>query len=139
MDPRQLFSDERLRGFCVYRGRAPESRDHCPSKVLLDEPFPPNLPVVEACLECNNNSSLDEQYVACLIEAVVCGSTNANNIFRLHIKRILEETPGLAARLENGKRVDKAGLASEKYQLTHGDTHSHLLREMIEIRASLLS
>jgi hypothetical protein len=109
MDPRQLFSDERLRGFCVYCGRPPESRDHCPSKVLLDEPFPPNLPVVEACLECNNNSSLDEQYVACLIETVVCGSTNANNISRLRIKRILEETPGLAARLENSKRVDKAG------------------------------
>jgi hypothetical protein len=109
MDPRRLFTDERLRGFCVYCGGAPESRDHCPSKVLLDEPFPLNLPVVEACRECNNNFSLDEQYVACLIEAVACGSTNANNISRLNIKRILKETLGLAARLESSKRVDKAG------------------------------
>lgn len=109
MDPRQLFADERLRGFCVYCGGAPESRDHCPSKILLDEPFPLNLPVVEACNECNNNFSLDEQYVACLIETVICGSANANDVSSLHIKRILTNTPALATRLENSKRLEELG------------------------------
>ena len=109
MDPRQVFADERLRGLCVYCGGSPESRDHCPSKVLLDEPFPLNLPVVEACKECNNSFSLDEQYVACLMETVICGSVNANNISRPHIKRVLTETPALATRLENSKRIDESG------------------------------
>jgi hypothetical protein len=109
MDPRQLFADERLRGMCVYCGVAPDSRDHCPSKVLLDEPLPPNLPVVEACKHCNNSFSLDEQYLACLIEAVTCGSAKVNDTSRLNIKRILEGTPALATRLENSKRLDESG------------------------------
>lgn len=82
MDPRQLFVDERLTGFCVYCGAAPESGDHCPSKVLLDEPFPPNLPVLDACADCNNHLSLDEQYIACLIETVICGSANPDDVSR---------------------------------------------------------
>jgi hypothetical protein len=42
MDPRHLFIDERLTGRCVYCGGRPNTRDHCPSKVLLDEAFPAN-------------------------------------------------------------------------------------------------
>jgi hypothetical protein len=109
MDPRQLFVDERLTGLCVYCGAPPESRDHCPSKVLLDEPFPANLPVVGACVDCNNNFSLDEQYVACLIEAVICGSAHPDDVSRQNIKRILTDTPRLAARLKDSKRLDESG------------------------------
>lgn len=109
MDPRQLFVDERLTGLCVYCGGAPGSRDHCPSKVFLDEPFPPNLPVVEACVECNNNFSLDEQYVACLIETVICGSANPRDVSRGGINRILTDTPALVARLTDSKRLDESG------------------------------
>ena len=49
MDPRHLFMDERLTGKCVYCGAQPETRDHVPSKVLLDEPYAAQLPVVGAC------------------------------------------------------------------------------------------
>ena len=111
MDPRHLYFDERLSltGCCVYCGVDSGSRDHCPSKVLLDEPFPLNLPVVGACVDCNNNFSLDEQYVACLIEAVICGSANPGHVSRENIKRILTDTPGLAARLKESKRLDESG------------------------------
>ncbi|MEK6320910.1 MAG: hypothetical protein AABN33_04420 [Acidobacteriota bacterium] len=109
MDPRQLFVDERLTGFCAYCGAAPESGDHCPSKVLLDEPFPPNLPVVDACADCNNHLSLDEQYVACLIETVICGSANPDDVSRPKIKRILTDTPRLARSLQNGRQLDESG------------------------------
>ena len=37
MDPRHLFIDERHTGMCVYCGTHPDTRDHVPSKVLLDE------------------------------------------------------------------------------------------------------
>ena len=76
MDPRKLFVDERLIGSCVYCGGAPDSRDHVPSKVLLDDPLPPDLPVVEACSTCNGNFSLDEEYLACFLECVFSGSTS---------------------------------------------------------------
>ena len=71
MDPRHLFMDERLTGMCVYCGAQPETRDHVPSKVLLDEPYPPELPVVGACEKCNASFSMDEQYLACFL--VLCG------------------------------------------------------------------
>ena len=74
MDPRKLFVDERLTGKCIYCGRNPETRDHVPSRVLLDKPFPDNLPVVDACRTCNEDFSQDEEYLACLIECAICGT-----------------------------------------------------------------
>jgi hypothetical protein len=60
MDPRHLFVDQRETGMCVYCGKLPDSREHIPSKVLLDEPYPIDLPVVDACYNCNNSFSKDE-------------------------------------------------------------------------------
>ena len=65
--------------------------------------------MVEACVECNNNLSLDEQYVACLIESVICGSTNPDDLSRENIKRTLTDTPALASRLTHCKRLNEAG------------------------------
>jgi hypothetical protein len=109
LDPRKLFVDERLIGQCVFCGATPNSRDHCPSKVFLEEPFPDNLPVVEACKSCNESFSKDEQYLACLLECVICGSTDSNKIHRPKIKRIVAETPKLAAQLQTGRHEDDVG------------------------------
>jgi len=46
MDPRHLFIDERLTGICVYCGGQSDTKDHVPSKVLLDKPYPPQLPML---------------------------------------------------------------------------------------------
>lgn len=64
----KTFSDLRLNTQCAYCGEYPETRDHVPSKIILENPFPENLPVVPSCLKCNNGFSLDEEYFACLIE-----------------------------------------------------------------------
>lgn len=109
MDPRQLFFDQRLMSFCVYCGNKPSTRDHVPSKVLLDEPYPSDLPVVPACETCNKNFSKDEQYVACLIECVLLGSVEPAALQRTKIKRILQENPGLATRLEKSRVLDASG------------------------------
>lgn len=37
MDPRKLFVDERLLEMCAYCGGQPDTRDHVPSRVLLDD------------------------------------------------------------------------------------------------------
>jgi hypothetical protein len=109
MDPRKLFIDERLKGFCTYCGAAPESRDHVPSRVLLDEPFPANLPVVEACGSCNNSLSQDEEYVACLIECVICGTAEPTAVQRHKVRRILNTRPLLAAKIRESCYKDADG------------------------------
>lgn len=109
MDPRKLFVDERLKGVCCYCGNSPETRDHVPSRVFLDEPYPPNLPVVGACRVCNESFSQDEEYVACLIECVICGTTNPKSVKRNKIQRILSESPLLASRIQESCIADEIG------------------------------
>ena len=104
------YSDSRLRTACVHCGGPPESRDHVPSRVLLDDPFPDNLPVVPACLTCNERFSKDEEYLACLLEVVRVGSTSINPSIRPKIQRIFVERPSLAARIEAGQQPNTDGL-----------------------------
>ncbi len=79
---------------CSYCGERPETRDHVPSKILLDEPFPENLPVVPCCDKCNQSFSLDEEYFACLIECVLSGSADIDKLQREKIRKILRnKTP----------------------------------------------
>src|SRR5215212_9888063 len=99
MDPRKLFADERFTGVCVYCGGVPSTRDHVPSKVLLDEPFPANLPVVPACQDCNNGFSSDEQYLACLLECAITGSPDPTSVRREKVRRMLCENTSLASLL----------------------------------------
>jgi len=106
MDPRHLFMDEQLTGMCVYCGAQPETRDHVPSKVLLDKPYPPLLPVVGACESCNASFSLDEQYLACFIDCVICGGTKTAGLRRPNVKRILDGNSVLQQRIESSRRKD---------------------------------
>ena len=53
---------------CIYCGKKAETREHIPSKVLLVEPYPENLPTIPACFECNNGFSSDEQYFTYFLE-----------------------------------------------------------------------
>ncbi len=77
-----------------------------PARVFLDSPFPDNLPVLPACLKCNNGVSSDEQYVACLIESAVAGSTDPGRIRRTRIAKILQKKPALRARIERAMHKD---------------------------------
>lgn len=107
MDPRKLFVDERLIGSCVYCGAEPDSRDHVPSKILLDDPLPADLPVVEACSTCNGGFSLDEEYLACFLECVIAGSTDPASLARDKVKSILARKVDLAARIQACRRSAK--------------------------------
>lgn len=109
MDPKHLFVDERLKGSCVYCGGSPETVDHVPSRVFLDDPLPENLPVVEACRECNGGFSLDEEYLACLLECVMTGTTETEGLAREKVKRALSRNPRLTAQLEACRWDDDTG------------------------------
>jgi hypothetical protein len=57
-----------------------------------DDPFPTNLPVVGTCGPCNAGASLDEEYVACLIEVAACGSSVPEDLDRPRVHRALART-----------------------------------------------
>lgn len=80
MEQLRNLGDARQTDFCVYCGGVTETRDHVPSKVFLDKPYPTNIPVVPACQSCNRNISRDEEYVACLIECSLTGSAKADGV-----------------------------------------------------------
>jgi hypothetical protein len=100
--------DERVLAACIYCGAAPDTRDHVASRVLLDDPFPENLPVVPSCRACNTSFSLDEEYVAALIDCVMVGATAPNDRHREKIRRILERQPALSAAIHSGRSSDPA-------------------------------
>jgi hypothetical protein len=79
----KTFNDNRLDAVCSYCGEnIANTRDHVPSEILLDEPYPENLLVISCCLKCNQSFSLDEEYVACLLECVICGTTETEKLSR---------------------------------------------------------
>jgi hypothetical protein len=93
------YGDERNKGWCVFCGGPMETRDHAPSRVLLDEPYPENLPVLACCRSCNSSFSLDEEYLACLIECARTGSVEEARAARPKVARILERKASLESRL----------------------------------------
>lgn len=99
MQQLRVFGDQRTLGRCAYCGGAPYSVDHVPAKVLLDEPYPENLPTVECCLDCNLAPSLDEEYLACLVDCVLAGSVAPEDVGRSKVRAVLERKPALAARI----------------------------------------
>lgn len=110
------YADRRQRAWCIHCSTSQKgSRDHVPSKVFLDDPLPENLPLVDICAKCNQSFSLDEQYLACLIECAACGSADPSDVLRVKIRRILTEAPSLRAKLEQArtvKRIDEKEVLS---------------------------
>lgn len=56
-----ILNPKQLR-LCVYCGLAATTRDHVPSRCLLEKPYPPNLLTVPSCAACNRGFSKDEEY-----------------------------------------------------------------------------
>jgi hypothetical protein len=104
MNQLKNLADDRLINGCIYCGGVAETRDHVPSRILLEPPYPENLPVVGCCEQCNQGFSKDEEYVVCLIEAVLAGSTNPDGIKRSGVARSLRRSPALQARIDAARR-----------------------------------
>lgn len=103
------FADSRYAAdrSCVHCGSStPDSREHTPSRILLDKPCPANLHVPPACAKCNGASSLDEEYVACLIECTLHGHVDPERMSRPNVARILRKKPALAAKILAARTID---------------------------------
>lgn len=100
MDQLNILSDNRLLRGCTYCGGTADTRDHVPSKCLLERPYPTNLPVVGCCNSCNQAFSKDEEYFVCLIESVLCGSTDPEKIGRPSVASIMQNSQALRKRIE---------------------------------------
>lgn len=99
------LSDQRLHGYCLYCGQSATTREHVPARLLLDDPLPSNLHTVEACFSCNNSFSKDEEYLGCLLEVIVCGSTSEKHRMRPKVRQALDRQPKLAARIEHCREI----------------------------------
>ena len=98
------FGDQRQLAWCAYcGGGSTRTRDHVPSKILLDKPFPDNLPVVAACQPCNLSFARDEEYLACLIDCVLAASADPGRPQREAVRNILHKRAPLRARLAAAK------------------------------------
>lgn len=86
------FGDERNKRWCVLCGGPMETRDHAPSRIFLDEPYPENLLVLASCLDCNQSFSLDEEYLACLIECARAGSVEKDGSERPKVAKTVART-----------------------------------------------
>ena len=105
------FTDNRLIDGCIYCSGKASTREHIPSRILLEKPFPENLPVMPACLECNNSFSMDEEYVACVLGCILSQTSDPNLINNPRISKTLIRKPALRAHIEESKFQNKDGLS----------------------------
>ena len=108
------FSDIRLRRNCIYCGGLPNpgesTREHVPSKSLLNRPYPDNLPVVPVCRHCNVEFSGDEEYVSAFLASVVSGSTDPDPNRFSGAAKTLKHSPKLRKRIDNARSVRASSL-----------------------------
>lgn len=102
----QNLGDDRNKGSCVHCGGYFETVDHNPSRVFLDDPLPPDLPTNPSCSACNNSFSIDEAYLACLIECAAVGDWRPEALHRPKIKDLLRRDAGLSVRMRTAKRCE---------------------------------
>jgi hypothetical protein len=63
---------------CAYCRKIKKSTgDHVPPKLLLEQPFPPNLLTVPACEDCNKSFKADDEYTRTVIGLDVRASQNS--------------------------------------------------------------
>ncbi len=62
------MSTRNKRGVCAYCGqRRKLTADHVPPRLLLEQPFPPDLWVVPACAVCNQSFKADDEYTRTIL------------------------------------------------------------------------
>ncbi|MGV9013100.1 MAG: hypothetical protein ACOH13_10945 [Flavobacteriales bacterium] len=105
----QNFGDVRNERACCHCGdlflSEGVSLDHVPSKILLDDPLPANLHLAWCCKKCNNALSSDEEYVACMLDCTLAGTTELAKLGREKVRKALAHSPKLRAHIE-GLRVN---------------------------------
>jgi hypothetical protein len=66
--------------------------------------------VSPSCLSCNQGFSLDEEYLACLIECILIGEVNPTKIGRQRVAAILAKNSRLSEMLKKSRVVKEHGI-----------------------------
>ena len=101
------FADDRQKTWCIHCGHGlaeqDNNRDHVPTKKLLREPYPDNLPVVQVCKSCNSGFSMDEEYFIAFLSSVLSGSTDPQSQRIPSAALILKRNNMLSARIHESR------------------------------------
>lgn len=111
------FSDARLDGYCAICEEAlgtATTKDHAPSKCLLEKPFPNNLDTIDVCNPCNNAVSRDEEYFIAFLSAAISGTTDPAKQRISSGRRVLERSPKLRIRIEAQKEKIRDETGNER-------------------------
>lgn len=111
------FADERHDVSCIHCGAPKDgrqfTRDHVPTKSLLDRPLPENLPTFDICGECNNKLSRDEEYLKLLLTCIFQGTCEPDE---------LKDEKAARALARNGALLSEFRRARTEYRTLGGDT-----------------
>ena len=108
---RQLnnYSDDRNKGTCIHcgveLGIENSTRDHVPTRALLNPPYPEHLIPVKVCQPCNAGFSKDEEYLAAFLGSVIYGSTKPDPSLFPRAARTLNHTNRLRERIDRSQTV----------------------------------
>jgi hypothetical protein len=89
---------------CIYCGKPADSREHIPSKVFLEKPYPDNLFLVPACKKCNNSFSADELYTWFIIQTLKKLYYENKYIESKMVKRRFKNHPVIIAKVNEDLR-----------------------------------
>jgi hypothetical protein len=102
-------ADRRQHTWCIYCGRqiaeGSTSADHVPSRILLVDPLPENLPTIPTCDECNNGFSKDEEYFSAFLSATLSGTSKPDQQINDKAAKILARQKSLRARIEASRTL----------------------------------
>ena len=86
-----------MRGLCAYCGKMKKlTVHHVPPKLLLEQPFPPNLITVPACSDCNGSFKTDDEYTGTVLAIDI--RANWNNAAHYNLPAIRRSLQRPAAR-----------------------------------------
>ncbi len=107
MDAINEYVDERQKSWCIHCGKwieeLEQNADHVPSKGLLRQPYPPNLPKVTICKRCNSGFASDEEYLKIFLHCVLSGSTDPDRQSDPKVSRALQRHKKLRTKIEHSR------------------------------------
>ncbi len=111
MDAINEFVDERQKSWCIHCGKLitelEPNTDHVPSKGLLRQPYPPNLPVVKIHKSCNSEFASDEEYLKIFLHCVLSGATDPERQSDPKVGCALQRHQKLRTRIERSRTEHK--------------------------------
>lgn len=111
---------------CIYCGKNADTREHCPPRSFLKEPYPPDLKVLPACSECNNDFSKYENKFLSLMNNLEKGSEDDSTDRDILLMKIDHILPNYARNV-----LEKVAMGHAIYQLSDG------FKDMIEDKPTI--